>query len=61
MDVIHTLIDMVYTMLLFCMYMYENNIVDKRPSQSILFSLINLVNNVPNTLLVDSAYPFLWG
>jgi hypothetical protein len=41
--------------------LYENNIVDKYSSQSVLFSLINLVNSVPSTLLVDSTYPFPWG
>ncbi len=38
--------------------LYENNNVDRCSSQSILFSLTNLVNNIPNTLLVDLAYPF---
>ncbi len=38
--------------------LYENNIVDICSSQSILFSLTNLVNSVPSTLLVDLAYPF---
>jgi hypothetical protein len=33
--------------------MYENKIVGKCSSQSILFSLTNLVNSVPNILLVD--------
>ncbi len=37
---------------------YENNIVDKCSSQFVLFSLTNLVNSVPGTLLVDLAYPF---
>jgi hypothetical protein len=31
--------------------LYENNIINKFSSQYILFSLINLVNNVPITLL----------
>jgi hypothetical protein len=38
--------------------LYENNFVDKCSSQFILFSLTNLVNNVPSTLLIDLACPF---
>jgi hypothetical protein len=41
--------------------LYENNIVDKCSSQYIILSLINLVNIIPNTLLVNLAYPFPWG
>jgi hypothetical protein len=37
--------------------LYENNIVDKCSSQYVLFSLINLVNKILSTLLVDSTYP----
>jgi hypothetical protein len=40
--------------------LYENNTINRCSSQSILFSLTNLVNNVPSTLLVDLAYPFPW-
>jgi hypothetical protein len=36
----------------------ENNIIDGCSSQSVLFSLINLVNKVPSILFVDSIYPF---
>jgi hypothetical protein len=56
MDVIHTLIDMVYTLLLFYVQLYENNTLDKCSSQFVLFSLTNLVNSVLSTLLVDLAY-----
>jgi hypothetical protein len=52
MDVIHTLIATLYVVL------YENNIVDICSSQFVIFSLINLVNNVLSTLLVDLACPF---
>jgi hypothetical protein len=38
---------------------YENNTMDRCSSQFVLLSLTNLVNNVPSTLLVDLAYPFL--
>jgi len=38
--------------------LYENNTIDKCSSQFALCTLTNLVNNVPNTLLVDLAYPF---
>jgi len=41
--------------------LYENNIVDKCSSQFVLFSLINLVNSIPSTLLVDWACPFPLG
>jgi hypothetical protein len=57
MDVIHTLIDMVYTLLLLYMqfFMKITMWIDVHPN--ILFSLTNLVKNVLNTLLVDSTYP----
>jgi hypothetical protein len=60
MDVIHILIDMVYTLFV-TLYaiMYENYIVDICSSLSILFSLTNLFKSAPSTFLVDSAYPFL--
>jgi hypothetical protein len=38
--------------------LYENNIVDRCSSQFVLLSLINLVNSVLSTLLIDLAYPF---
>jgi len=60
MDVIHAPIDMVYTLLLLCIVLYENNTIDKCSSQFVLFSLTNLVNSVPNALLIDLAYPFPW-
>jgi hypothetical protein len=42
--------------------LYENNIiVHMYSSQFILFSLTNLVNKIPRTLLIDSAYPISWG
>jgi hypothetical protein len=41
--------------------LYENNIVDRCSSQSVLFSLTNLVNNVPSTLLINLACPFPLG
>jgi hypothetical protein len=54
MDVIHTLIDMVCTLLLL---QYENNIVDICSSQFVPFSLTTLVKKVPSTLLVYSTCP----
>jgi len=51
----------VYLVTTLSVVLYENNTIDKCSSQSILFSLTNLVKNVPSTLLVDSAYPFPWG
>jgi len=41
--------------------MYENNTMDRCSSQSVLFSLTNLVKSVPSLLLVDSSWPFPWG
>jgi hypothetical protein len=41
--------------------LYENSIVDRCSSQFVLLSLINLVNSVLGTLLIDLAYPFPWG
>jgi hypothetical protein len=59
MDAIHTLIDIVCTFVatLYAI-LYENNIVDKCSSQFVLFSLTNLVNIIPSTLLIDLACPF---
>ncbi len=51
----------VYLVAILYVIMYENNIVNKCSSQYVLFLLINLVNNVPSTLLVDLTYPFPWG
>jgi hypothetical protein len=48
----------VYPIATLFVVLYENNIVDKCWSQSVLFSLTNLVKNVPSTLLVDSTCPF---
>ncbi len=58
MDVIHTLISGVYIVVTLYAILYENNTIDICSSQFVLLSLINLVNNVPTTLLVDLAYPF---
>ncbi len=41
----------VYFVVILYAILYENNIINKFSSQYILFSLINLVNNVPITLL----------
>jgi hypothetical protein len=38
--------------------LYENNTIDIWSSQYVLFSLTNLVKNVPSTLLVDLAFLF---
>jgi ABC-type methionine transport system permease subunit len=48
----------VYLVVIMYAILYENNIVDRYSFQSVLFSLINLVNSVPSILLVDSTYPF---
>jgi len=48
----------VYPVATLYVVLYENNIVDRCSSQSVLFSLINLVKSVPSTFLVDSTYPF---
>jgi hypothetical protein len=50
----------VYPIVILYAILYENNIMDKCSSQSILFSLINLVNSVQSTLSIDSTYPFPW-
>ncbi len=50
----------VYFIVILYVVLYENNTINRCSSQSILFSLTNLVNNVPSTLLVDLAYPFPW-
>jgi hypothetical protein len=49
----------VYPIAILYVILYENNIVNRCSSQSILFSLTNLVNSVSSTLLVDLACPFL--
>jgi hypothetical protein len=51
----------VYHVAILSAILYENNNVDMCSSQFGLFSLTNLVNIVPSTLLVDSTYPFPWG
>ncbi len=62
MDVIHTVIDMVYNpVATLYVILYENNIVNICSPQYVIFSLTNLVNNVPSNLLVDSICPFPWG
>jgi hypothetical protein len=48
----------VYHVIILYVVLYENNIIDRCSSQSILFSLTNLVNSVPSTLLIDLACPF---
>jgi hypothetical protein len=48
----------VYLVATLYVVLYENNIVDIWSSQYVLFSLINLVKNVPNTLLLDLTHPF---
>jgi hypothetical protein len=57
MDVIHTLIDMVYTKLFLFMQFYMK-ITLYTDVLFVLFSLTNLVNSVLNTLLLELAYPF---
>ncbi len=49
----------VYSIVNLYAIIYENNTMDRCSSQFVLLSLTNLVNNVPSTLLVDLAYPFL--
>ncbi len=51
----------VYPIVTLYVVLYENNTINKCSSQYVLFSLTNLVNSVPNTLLVHLAYPFPWG
>ncbi len=51
----------VYPIATLYVVLYENSIVDRCSSQFVLLSLINLVNSVLGTLLIDLAYPFPWG
>jgi hypothetical protein len=49
----------VYPVVTLYVILYENNTVNRCSSQFDLFSLTNLINNVPSTLLIDLAYPYL--